>query len=47
MENPVITGFPGLLKSFPLNRSRGFAGDVVDDAVDAGDFAYDAADALL
>jgi hypothetical protein len=26
----------------PLNRAGGFAGDVVDDAVDGGDFVDDA-----
>ena len=30
------------MKSFPLNRCRGFAGDVVADAVDAADFVDDA-----
>ena len=28
-------------KSFPLDGCRGFAGDVVDYAVDAADFVYD------
>ena len=30
-------------ESFPLNRRRWFAGDVVGDAVDAADFGDDAA----
>ena len=30
-----------LLLSFPLNRSRRFARDVVDDAVDVGYFVHD------
>ena len=30
------------VQSFPLNRCRGFAGDVVADAVDAADFVDDA-----
>ena len=31
-----------LFLSLPLNRSRRFARDVVDDAVDVGSFIYDA-----
>ena len=30
-----------LLLSFPLNRSRRFARDIVDDAVDVGYFVHD------
>ena len=42
MENPVITGFSGPLKSFPLNGAGGLWRQVVADAVDARDFAGDA-----
>ena len=35
-------GFPGLCLSLPLNRSRGFVGYVIEDAVDVGDFGNDA-----
>ena len=38
---------PVLIRLFPLNRRRGFGGDVVEDAVDAGDGVDDAgADAV-
>ena len=41
-KSPVFTGFFGPLKSFPLHRCRGFAGDVVDHAVDVFYFVGDA-----
>ena len=43
--NPKTVGIPtlfGFSDLFPLNRCRGFAGDVVADAVDAADFVDDA-----
>lgn len=39
----VFTGKSRVLELFPLNRCRGFAGDVENDAVDALDFVDDAA----
>ena len=36
-------GQDGLATSFPLDGGGGFAGDVVDDAVDAADFVDDPA----
>ena len=41
-ENLDFKGFFRPLKLFPLDRRRGFAGDVVADAVDAADFVDDA-----
>ena len=35
-----MTGFFGFRFLFPLNGSRGFGGDVVNYAVDAGDLVY-------
>ena len=37
-----FTRFFSFLRLFPLDRRRGFAGDVVDDSVDAFDFVDDA-----
>ena len=38
----VFFGASHQLSSLPFNRAWGFGGDVVDDAVDAGDFVDDA-----
>lgn len=45
-KNPealVNKGFRDFVTSFPLHSAGGFGGDVVDDAVDAGDLVGDAA----
>ena len=39
-EKPVFTRLSEPLQSFPLNGSRGFGGDVINYAVDAGDLVY-------
>src|SRR5512142_1132501 len=39
---PPMTATTGITRSFPLDRCRGFAADVIDDAVDAAYFIDDA-----
>lgn len=41
-KKPLFIGFFKGVKSFPLHCSRGFRGDVVDDAVDVFHFVGDA-----
>ena len=41
-KTPVFSRLCGFCQLFPLDGARGFAGDVVDYAVDAGDFGGDA-----
>ena len=42
LETLDITGVSDFFNLFPLHRSGGFGGDVVDDAVDAVDLVGDA-----
>ena len=47
LENPVIPGFWGILKLFPLDCCRWFGGNVIEDAVDVVHFVDDAARNLI
>ena len=46
-EKPLFMGFFVGMKSFPLDRSGGLGGDIVHDAVYAGDLVYDTAGGLV
>lgn len=41
-KTPVFSRLCGFCQLFPFDGGGGFGGDVVDDAVDAGNFVYDA-----
>ena len=46
LQTRIITGFLDFFNLFPLNGGRGFAGDVVHHAVDAGDLVDNAVGGL-